>query len=58
METHTYVEDGKLVLKMDKTLNPAQPDPEPPVEEPEEPEDQYLPNGRPKKEKKNHRKIL
>jgi len=26
METHTYVRDGKLVLKMDHVLNDAQPD--------------------------------
>jgi hypothetical protein len=29
MENHTYIEDGKLVLKLDKELGPPQPNPEP-----------------------------
>ena len=39
-ETHAYVQDGKLVLKLDKTLNPPQPNPQPkpPVEQCEEPD--------------------
>jgi beta-glucanase (GH16 family) len=27
MDTHTYVKDGKLILKLDHTLNPPQPNP-------------------------------
>ena len=27
MKDHTYVQDGKLVFKMDKELNPPQPNP-------------------------------
>ena len=29
MENHTYVEDGKLVLKMDKAYGPPMPNPDP-----------------------------
>ena len=40
MENHTYVEDGKLVFKLDKELGPPQPNPEPKPDPNPEPQPQ------------------